>query len=328
MPNTGCCCDCPTKEEAGLPDSITVTFSVTSSSGTGMPSDSVIDSCGGNDILADYTADPVLMEALTSLDFEYTHTEGCCHYYSSTGAETPCGETGYTDIGGSPFKFIFDGDEVTYDLWQANVSTDDGVNLGCCADDYLFMSCLEAGGGSIEITDGTAWIPAGLYAKGTLTICITDNLVTVAINITLLADYAVLGASGTVLWLNAGRDISTCEQYTWESSGSGTPTSGCDFVTGGQYLTDSQDVSGESGTTIWDKIKAATWSSDYELAMCGIGGGCGLTVHGEEADCIINSGCFVYNDGDPTFIEEENYPFNQDCIYSVGTVSLVFTDGP
>lgn len=326
MPNTGCCCDCPTKEEAGLPDSITVTFSVTSSSDTGMPSDSVIGNCGEADIIADYLATTAIIEAIESLDFEYTHTGGCCHYYSSTGTETPCGETGYTDLGDSPFSFVFDGEEITYDLWLNNNATDDGVNSGCCADDYLRMSCIEAGGGSIVITDGTAWVPANLYAKGTLTICVTDNLVTISIKIWVLAEYAVLGGSGTVTWLNAGRDVSTCEQYTWESSGGGTPTSGCDFVTGYFELTDSQDVSGETGTTIWDKIKVAAWGSDYELLMCGIGGGCGLTVNGSEGDCVVNSGCHVDDDGDPTLIEEENHPFHQDCLYSVGTASFVFAD--
>lgn len=328
MPSHGCCCICPTKAEAGLPDSITVSFSVTSSSGAGMPADSVIDTCGGNNIYADYTADPILMEALTSLDFEYTGTEGCCHHYSSTGAETPCGETGYTDIGGSPFQFIFDGAEVTYDLWKRNLGNSDSATIGCCLDDFNTMSCIEAGGGSIVITDGTSWIPMGLYATGDLTICVTNNQVTIAINITILAEYAVLGASGTVTWLNAGRDHTTCEQYTWESSGGGTPSSGCDFVTGGPYLTDAQDVSGEAGGTIWEKIQAAAWESDYELSMCGIGGGCGLEVHGEEADCQVNKGCFVNNVGDPNFIEETSYPFNQDCIYSVGTIALSFADGP
>lgn len=129
-----CCCDCPPKEDAGLPDSLVAAFTVLESSDTGMPADESLGTCGGGDWYYRFSYSPAVVELLSSIVYDYVAAAGsgcgghtCCYLYTGrTDFEVTCPTTFDTIyIGESPFEAYSIADTVLEEFWTGN-STNGG----------------------------------------------------------------------------------------------------------------------------------------------------------------------------------------------------------
>lgn len=129
-----CCCDCPSKAETGLPDDLTLTFSVVSSSGTGIPTDEAFGECDGGDVYNRYEYNAAIAEAFGSIIYDYVEegvsacsTYCCFHYEGRTNYTPTCPDAAPDAIllsYATPFEHFAIGSSV-YEINMVGTSTAD-----------------------------------------------------------------------------------------------------------------------------------------------------------------------------------------------------------
>lgn len=339
-----CCCDCPTKAETGLPDSILVSHSVASSSSTGIPSDSSAGSCLGGDYYRRWTGDSALADLIGATDITYDFVEGpvssscgsCCFHYEGQGTYEPeCPEGSSADkilFGQTPFDPKATGSNVdtfTY-TGTGTVGPDNCGTFECCCEPDTSISCAAACSRFIHVIDGEIQEPQEIYGTANLYICIFGNLVTVCEIISMIIPCRVFTGEDCV-W--EGDSLETdCFGGALGTSCSGTSEESCATISVSITMTKTADLSGVSGADIWEKIKNApadAWRADYEYAVCSCaGGGCvDFHQHYDDTDCSVDA---INCDCTGTLVEpsstEEDEPVDIDCIYSVGEMDRTLTD--
>ena len=122
-----CCCDCPTKVDTGLPDSIVTSFNILESSDDGMPSDEILGTCDGGDWYYRFSYNPAIVNLLSSIIYDYigsstsTSCGTCCFLYEGRSDYEICeGADEAIYIGSSPFHPYAIADQVSEELWIGN----------------------------------------------------------------------------------------------------------------------------------------------------------------------------------------------------------------
>ena len=334
-----CCCpaDCPpgtTKEDFGLPDALSIEVSDVAGSSTGMPSDTIVGYCDATPIYAHWTHSDALITLLTSFIYDYVEQvggSGCCWRYQSRGTVEPCGGAGdYVNIGDSPFAAsVVDAATSAYVTWRDNLAVppegDPPPTEECCPGAES-LECLPVCGPSFVWTSGTARTPGDVFAKASARICINGDIVTVTITVDLVITYnQVVGDDCEYQGASLEGVYPSCSgDPGYTTCGSGVTT--CEELAGGISITATADLTGIEGDTVWDRLKASECTGTFGYGICGPGGGC-IGVQTEVIkDCDVNnSTCHC-----DSFTVAENattdVAIDQECIYSYGTLKLIFTD--
>lgn len=361
MPRHGRCCCCPPKADLSLPDSLRLLFSVASSTSTGMPADSVAGTCGGGDAYYRYTFSAAVVEQLTSITFDFLEsTSGgcdgqiCCFVYEGrpdTTLDCPA-DTDVILLGDSPFAPYAIADDVYELKWKAGGSDpaldpacgpygEPQTPCFCCVEEWEDVGgsyygntagrdCVSTCGNQIIWTNGTEYTPTAITAAPPLLlICIEGSVVTICTNISLANRCDTKVGSGS--WHGA-YDLSCptsapteCVRVSDEYTG--TYDEDCTASGSTLALLATVDVSGLSGATIWDKIKAAVFTSDYETLLCNCGTpACVGNYERDDVGCGISCGCECIGNGDNDNTSGSDHPIDIDCLYAVGEMELTLED--
>jgi len=355
---TLCCCACPSKVEAGLPDYIAVTREVlTVDDEAELPEDIESGACDGGDWYRRFTFDRRLIDLVAAASITYdfdavsvsTLCGTCCFRYINRGDYTPECPTGldedYNLLGASPFTAAAVGgvvQETRYSGSPVHADPGDEPFESCCPTPSE-MDCSAHCGHTIITTGGEIHAPLPLHSASTLTICINGSVVTIceAFAISVPCEVTQPTGGGQCVW-NADSGPSNglypeCPPSEGGYTESCDETVGCSYVVVNITLTATADLSGVSGATIWDKIKnapAETWVATYEFAACSCAGGGCIDAYGLfDCLCDIFSNCFcdcLDSEGnsvsEPTS-ETEDQPVDIECQYATGTIESTFDDG-
>lgn len=339
MPSRNHCCCCPTKEDSGLVDAVSATYSGAMSTAVGMPSDTVIG--GGCDPAPynRYTESSALIDMLSSIIFDYTEVAAstscavCCFRFLGRGDYTPDCPTGDPGgkilFGASPFAPKVVGGTVYYQTWTGISAPFGGPPEpidGVCCPSPSSTPCQAECADSIQWSDGELAAPLPIHGAAEMFICISGEVVTICQTIDMVIPCRTYSGSGECNWSSATgvlpSTLPPCDPYEGSFACS-DGDEGCATTGSTIYLTSTQDLSGVAGATIWDKIKAATWVFDYEYVACSCaGGGCSDSISRDVCGCNIFPTCLCLA-GDCTNSSSSG-GVDVDCLYSVGTVTVAF----
>ncbi len=331
----GCnCCDtaCPPgfdKEAAGLPDTITLDLTITSSSSAGMPADSVLGDGGCVDGPSAYYrwTEGHPLASILSRAYDFTEQSECCFLYTAPTDYTPTCPSGpdQTLFGESPYGPKASG---------ASTQTFSGgpcvpyvcggcVSNECCGEYWNCGNTQACDGITIIATDGELQIPLPIFGTATLLICVSGNVVTITASATVLIPCELhSGSSCTFVseipcGTDATPEVNTCTDETTT----------CAHSTGGVTATATADLTETAGATIWDKIKAYAWEFTYGESSCSCaGGGCAGTTSStvtpyemlETCHCSNAGASVVDSSDDPTAVDV-------DCFYDTGLMDGTLT---
>lgn len=360
MPYKNHCCCCPTKEEAGLPDELTMTLEVvTSGDDTGMPSDSVILSgvCS-EDVYERWSVSTALADALGSILFDYVGTgpgtgdcaQACCFNYEGRASYTfdPGNAlgSGYDSptvpLGDAPFTDLYlDGFHNYYECTEAVENQDfdtctydacDNPPGPCC------QGCPDPAtiyGTLLDSWDGVQIEFSPLFGVANLTICINGQVVTICGTIEVHEAYTRREGGETYERGGISNSVEPCPpsgdlHTTSFTEAAYSLNGGLPIATFPFSMT--ADLSVVSGATIWDKIKNyIDWRFDYAYAACSTNYGCGSDETICIGPCEILPNCFVQL---PTCENREDCnPLNtvhggavdEQCLYNYGTMAATFS---
>lgn len=326
-----CCCGCPpwiTKDALDLPDTITAAFSVLSSSDDGIPSPTVIDSCGDNDVRMTFEHSTAIASLLSSIPFtfdEFQTVESgcatCCFRYLHEGELT---------LGASPFPVVTIGEATENEYFI-------GIDSGCSDDPITDPTIcptsahdVRACRGFFTVSNGALYEPgaAVLMDGAALHVCLQGNTATVCVNAQIKLLCTVF--TGTFRYREAGLypalifGIEECEAPSTIVSGSAS--TGETYTTASINLIATADLTEVSGSTIWEKIQNAEWESIYEIIACHCsGGGCtGTEVNVYYLYCINTNGGTCLASGDSSE-ELDSEAIDHQCYYAVGDMSLALS---
>lgn len=361
MPRHGRCCCCPPKADLSLPDSLRLLFSVASSNSTGMPADSVAGSCDGGDAHYRYSFSAAIVEQLTSIIFDFVEaTSGgcdgrvCCYIYegrADTTLDCPAA-TDVISLGESPFSPYAIADDVYELKWKPGGSDptldpacgpfdEVPATCYCCVEEWELVGdvyygnvagrdCVTTCGNQIVWTNGVEYTPTTLAASPPLMlVCVEGSVATVCLNINIVNYCDTKNGSGS--WHGPTDQSCPAEAPTecvrYPAEYTGTYAEDCTSSTSLLGLLATVDLSAVSGATIWDKIKAAVFTSAYETLHCNCGTpACVGNYERDDVGCGITCGCVCTGNGDDDVTLGTDQPIDIDCLYAVGELDMTFDD--
>lgn len=344
-----CCCNCPTKLETGLPDSLVATFDVLTSGGAGIPADEVGSSCPDSDPWYNrFSESSALIDLLSSITFDYVEAASsgcgsCCFRYTGRGAYTPlCPDDAGVQIlfGASPFDAKAVGDFFTSYKSVGPTQFNEGGEPfeGTCCPSPSTLMCEDMCGAIEQWSNGEHQAPRDIHGEVELLICVSGTVVTICVNIAMTIPCKTTSTTGLGCVHQAAAGIQDTSPYPdcyprEESFTCEDATEGCTSTTVEIPLSATFDVAAVSGADLWEKIKnapAESFVSDYEYAACSCaGGGCSDSVAYYECPCGVTYTCECFDSSDPAcepLDEAGPAPIDIDCIYSVGTIDIQLDD--
>lgn len=317
-----------------MPDALTLDLSSIVGGSAGMPSDTLLGACAGNNIYLHWRQSSAVINLLSSLKFRYASgpSGACCYLYEVCGADAPCGSGSYLELAGTPFETsTIGGLAGCINFTENTASEPDPVPSGapCCGDYYWTLTCEEALGHQCTVDDGTFRVPRGSYVSGTLQICISGTTVTLTATLSLVFTFDEYEGTdcnylGPQLDCDGGGVVSTTPASV-ECSTGGTPV--CVTTSGSVTIEKTIDISGVSGADTWEKIKNADLTgAAFESQAVGVGGGCIDELYNPDWSCETSIDCDGTVIALGTYTGDINVPVDQDGVWSVGTLDLALAD--
>lgn len=324
-----CCCDCgecDSKAVLGLPDDLTTSFAVLTSTSSGMPADTDIGNCAGGDPYMRWTHSAAIVELLSSIIWDYIESASstscgcCCFRYEGRkeyDSECPGGTNDGILLGASPFLGRVVNGTVGYLSWYGNDQNPPETEaLGydiCCSTvtqnsppgqatiEHDF-DCVSSCAASVNWVDGDLYTPLNLFiSDANLYICVQGSVVTICLSLTIALECQLRTGDG---YHHSSYYLFPCTTPPgppdccrvpagWDDTG--TYSESCTTnTTSTLSLNATADLTGVAGADIWAKMKAApagSWVSDYEHAHCECGpAGCTDSTTVQECDCGIDAG--------------------------------------